>query len=319
MPPAMIAALGGGAAAATMYLTVLTGSPGGMLLVYLAPLPLFLAGLAFGPTAALVASGTATVVITAVIGGLVLPATFILFSVAPVLLVVRQTLLSRRLADGAIQWYPPGSLLLALTGLGVTAIIIAALGALAFGGDGGLKAAIQSLLSESLAELFRGGALEAGNPGVAAAEVVAQVFPGVVGVSWLIMVVVNGLLAQSLLARFNRLMRPPLRMSDLELPAWSPLVLALTIVGAVVVEGQVGFALVNLAIVMAVPFFFAGLGVVHAFANPRRAKVPILIAFYLLLSLLAWPVLAVIGLGVIEQWAGLRGRFAASGPDRGET
>ena len=91
----------------------------------------------------------------------------------------------------------------------------------------------------------------------------------------------------------------------------------LTVLGAVALEGEIGFLLVNLAIVQALPFFFSGLAVVHAYAARRAAKVAFLVVFYLVLSFLAWPVVAVIGLGIIEQWAGLRGRIAATA-DRGE-
>lgn len=319
MPPALLAAITGGASAAAMYLSVLTGSPGGMIMVYLAPLPLFLAGLAFGPRAAAMASGLAVLLVFGIGGGVVLPLTFLVFSVLPVLVVGRQALLSRQRPDGGVQWYPPGLLLLTLAGLGVAAVLAAAVLAQLFGAEGGLKTVVRDLLVGNLTELFATtGAPAAPNPGPEVAETIAQVFPGVVAVSWLMMVVTNGLLAQALLARFNRLMRPMLRMTELELPGWTPLVLSVTALGAVALEGEIGFLLVNLAIVQALPFFFSGLAVVHAFAARRASKVAILVGFYLVLSFLAWPVVAVIGLGIIEQWAGLRGRFAAATADRGE-
>ena len=319
MPPALLAATAGGATAAAMYLSVLTGSPGGMVMVYLAPLPLFLAGLAFGPNSVLVAAGLATLLIFGIVGGLALPLTFLVFSALPVVVIVRQALLSRQHAGGGVEWYPAGLLLLTLTGLGVAAVVAALVLAQVFGGDGGLKTVVRDLLVGNLTELFRtSGNAAVPNPGAEVAESIAQVFPGVVAVSWLMMVMVNGLLAQALLARFNRLMRPALRMSELDLPGWTPLMLAVTTLGAMVLEGEIGFALVNVAIVQALPFFFSGLAVVHAYAARQAAKVLILVGFYLVLTLLAWPVVAVIGLGIIEQWAGLRGRFAAAAPDRGE-
>ena len=320
MPPALLAATAGGATAAAMYLSVLTGTPGGMIMVYLAPLPLFLSGLAFGPKTGAMASGLSVLLVFGVGGGIVLPLTFLVFSVLPVLVVGRQALLSRQRPDGDIQWYPPGLLLLALAGLGIAAILAAAVLAQAFGGEGGLKTVVRDLLVDNLTGAL--GATVTGtptvpSPGLETAEAIAQVFPGVVAVSWLMMVVTNGLLAQALLARFNRLMRPTLRMTELELPGWAPPALALTVLGAVALEGEIGFLLVNLAIVQALPFFFSGLAVVHAYAARRASKVAILVGFYLVLSFLAWPVVAVIGLGIIEQWAGLRGRIAATA-DRGE-
>ncbi len=319
MSPALLAAISGGASAAAMYLTVLTGSPGGMIMVYLAPLPLFLAALAFGPNAALAASGVAVLLVFGIGGGLILPLTFLVFSVLPVLIVGRRVLLSRQLPDGGVQWYPPGLLLLALTGLGVAAVLAAVVLPLVFGVDGGLRAVIHTLLVGSLTEMLGViGKAGAPNPSGEIADAIAQVFPGMVAVSWMIMVTINGLLAQGLLSRFNRLARPALRMTELELPGWSPLVLAVTLLGAMTLEEDAGFLLVNLTIVLALPFFLSGLAVVHAFAARRASKVTFLVVFYLVLSFLAWLVIAVIGLGIIEQWAGLRGRLGAATPDRGE-
>ena len=320
MPPALLVAFGTGALVAVMYLAVLIGSTGGMILVYLAPLPLFLTGLALGTNAVLVAVGVAVVAIAGVVGNLVLPAVFLVFSGVPVALAVRQALLARRLEDGTVQWYPPGLLMVTLTALGAVGILAASLAAAMFGDADGLKSLIRSMLVSSLVEVFQGSGLpDAATAGNAAADIITAVLPGVVAVSWLMMVIVNGLLAQSLLARFNRLVRPPLCMSAFELPGWTPLVFALTLVGAMMFDGELGFIAVNLAVIQALPFLFAGLAVVHAFAASRPSKMAILVAFYLLVSLLAWPVLAVIGLGIIEQWAGLGRRFAAGGPDRGET
>ncbi|MEI8393258.1 MAG: DUF2232 domain-containing protein [Rhodospirillaceae bacterium] len=319
MPPALLAALGCGFTSAVLYLAVLTGSWGGMVLVYLAPLPLFVAGLGFGTAAMALASGVAVIAVTVIAGSLVLGGTFALLSVAPVLLLVRQGLLSRSRPDETLEWYPPGLLLVALTGLGGAIVLVVVLVGMAFGGEDGLRGLIQGVLVESLTALFPGKELAAIDPsGLAAANLVATALPGIVVVSWLGGIMVNGLLAQGVVARFERLIRPPLRMVDLELPGWAPLVLAVTLGGAFGLGGQAGFALVNLAIVLAVPFFFAGLAVVHAFAGTRRSKTAILSVFYLVLTFLAWPVIAVIGLGIIEQWAGLRRQFLAAPPDRGE-
>ncbi|MEI6984792.1 MAG: DUF2232 domain-containing protein [Rhodospirillaceae bacterium] len=316
MSTALIAALGAGFVAAVMNLTVLSASPGGLILVYLSPLPLFGVGLALGLAAALVASVASVLVIAVVAQGVVLPLTFAALSVMPVLVLVRQALLSRRDNSGSIQWYPPGLLLVVLAGLGMTAILFAVL---ALGSGDDLKDAIRAMLAGSLAEVFSSnGISEANSPSNATVEVLSQVFPGALAVSWLMMVFVNGLLAQSLLERFNRLSRPPLAMVEVELPAWAPLILSLTLLGAVFLEGGAGFLMVNLAIVEAVPFMFAGLAVVHVLAAKRASGVMVLVGFYLVLLLLAWPVLVVIGLGLIEQWAGLRRRFAASSPGRGE-
>src|SRR5438477_330936 len=62
-------AVGGGVLSASLYLSVVLGSAGAMLLAYLAQLPLFVAALGFGTVAGLTASG-AGMGIVALAGGL---------------------------------------------------------------------------------------------------------------------------------------------------------------------------------------------------------------------------------------------------------
>ncbi len=107
---ALLGALGAG-----LYLTVLTGSPGAMILVYLAQLPLFAAGLWLGIGAAAMAALTASAVLLAA-GGVIAAALFAGLYAAPVVLLVRQALLARNGPEGALEWYPPGLLTAWLTG-----------------------------------------------------------------------------------------------------------------------------------------------------------------------------------------------------------
>ncbi len=319
IPPALLAAFGGGVAAAVMYLTILTGTAGGMVMVYLAPLPLLVVGLAFGPMAAMISTGVAALLMAGMAGSLVLSGTFVITAALPTILVVRQAMLCRQRPDGTAEWYPPGLLLVLLAGLGVTAIAIAFGLALVFGDGSGLETLIRTLVVTPLVESLQAsdstvGIGQDGDPGA----FIALIFPGVAAVSWLMMVVINGLLAQAALARFERLPRPGLRMSMVELPAWTALALALAVVGAIGTDGQLRFLLVNVTIVAMLPFLFSGLAVVHTLATRLAFRGAVLIAFYILLAIMAWPLLAIVGLGIIEQWAGLRRRFAACGPDRGD-
>jgi hypothetical protein len=140
--------------------------------------------------------------------------------------------------------------------------------------------------------------------------------PGLVVVSWLLMTIINGALAQGLLMRFSRNRRPPMRVTGVELPGWLPLAFALAAGLAAVLPDTAGFLALNVALVLAVPFGFAGLAVVHAFAGRQKARVALLVGFYLFLFLFGWPILVLVGLGVIEQWIGLRRRWANAGPDQ---
>src|SRR5271169_4360576 len=115
-----------GSVGAALYLAVLTGSPGSLILVYLAQLPLFAAGLWLGVAAAAAAALTASVVLLAV-GGIIAAALFAGLYAVPVVVLVRQALLARNGPEGAVEWYPPGLLTAWLTGLGLAALAVAVL------------------------------------------------------------------------------------------------------------------------------------------------------------------------------------------------
>ena len=91
-----------------------------------------------------------------------------------------------------------------------------------------------------------------------------------------------------------------------------------TAVVALVSSGDMEYLAHNLVLIFAAPYFFLGLAVVHCLARLAPGKGFVLTAFYVTLGLfLAFAGVAVIGLGVIEQWAGVRRRFVGAGPGQG--
>src|SRR5687768_18449482 len=102
-----------GVASAALYLAALA-LPGGVLLASLTQAPLFIAGLTLGLPAALAASATSALVVSAPTGpiGALLHG---LVNAVPVLVLVQRALLSRRAADGSLEWYPPGLIVSWLT------------------------------------------------------------------------------------------------------------------------------------------------------------------------------------------------------------
>ncbi|MFZ9636032.1 MAG: DUF2232 domain-containing protein, partial [Alphaproteobacteria bacterium] len=107
----LIVSIAAGAAAAALTLSALSASVGGVLLSSLAQLPIFLVGLSLGTQAAALATAgsfAAASILVRLDFGLV----FGLAVGLPVVVFVRQALLSRRRADGGIEWYPPAGLLI---------------------------------------------------------------------------------------------------------------------------------------------------------------------------------------------------------------
>jgi len=310
MPTALAAALGGGAISAVLYVSVIFAGVGALILGYLAPLPLFLVGLWFGFAATALAGAAGAGVVLIATGSVVGMGGYVLTGAVPAAFVVRQALLARQTESGDVEWYPPGLLLLGLTGFGIAAFFVAVV--LALGEPGGLEGMVRRTLQGMARQLAAPGA----EPPPPDAFWLAPVLPGLVVVSWLTMTIVNGALAQGLLMRFGRNRRPPMRLADMELPGWVVLAFAGMVAAATVLPGGIGFLALNVALVLSLPFGLAGLSVVHAFASRQTAKVALLVGFYLFLFLFGWPILFLIGLGVIEQWIGLRRRWARVGPDQ---
>ncbi|MFD1623082.1 DUF2232 domain-containing protein [Azospirillum griseum] len=307
----LVLAVGGGLVSAFFYLAVLLGGFGALILGYLAPLPLFLVGLWLGaPTAVIAGLTGGAAVLLGTSGSLLVSVAYLLTGALPVVLVVRQSLLARVGGSGDLEWYPPGRVLLGLVGMGVAAVLVAM--SLALDQPGGLEGVVRRMLAQLAEPLFSAQGLAAPGP---EAVWMASALPGLVVISWIVMTVINAALAQGALMRFGRNRRPPMRMGALELPVWLLPVFAVSLAAALTLPDSFGFLGINLALILALPFAFAGLSVVHHVVSLRKtARAPLLVGFYMVLFLFGWPILLLVGLGMIEQWIGLRRRFDRAAP-----
>ena len=290
-----------GALAAGPYLLVLTGSTGSMILVYLAQLPLFAAGLWLG-TGASASAGLVAALLVAGIGSLPAAALFGALNVVPVVLLVRQSLLARTGSGNAVEWYPPGLMTAWLTGLGLVA---AAVTFVFFGGPQATQATLREALAPALDRHL--GEITPELDGLLA--FVGFILPGIIATSWMVMTVTNGSLAQGSLARFGASWRPSPDLAALGLPMWIPVLLAFAS-GATLLGGTVRFIGVNVLIVLAVPFCLAGLAVLHTVARRFPRPAVTLTTFYLLAGVLGWPLVLIALLGLLNSPLGLRRRFA---------
>jgi hypothetical protein len=297
---AVVAALLGGAAA-LLYLAVALGSTGAAILVSLAQLPLFLAGLWLGLSGAAIASVSAVLVLFAAADW----SDALLFAAldaVPAVVLVRQALLARRNAESGLEWYPPGQLTAWLAGL---ALLGLGVGIIALGGPDNLQGLVRRALDPALAQLTDAPVAER----TAIARLIAFVVPGVTAASWMVMTATNGVLAQGVLARFGANWRPSPDIAALALPFWLPLVVGAA-AAATLFGGAGQFVGVNVLIALVVPFCLGGLGLFHALARQyARPAVPLAI-FYVLAGLFGWPFLVAAVMGLIDASLGLRRRFA---------
>ncbi|NQV43403.1 MAG: DUF2232 domain-containing protein [Rhodospirillales bacterium] len=302
----MIIAVGGGGLSAAASMAFLAGTPGALFFAYLATLPIFLVGFSMGPVAATVA-GLGGFVMAGLLGGALAAGMYGLVHALPAWLVSRQSLLQTSTPDGKTVWYPVGSILGSLSLF--CAGLMGATGLFIMGNTDSLHGLVSEYLSEAFSFIAPAmTSVELGN----VIEMLVSIFPGAMGASWILMLVVNALVAQRGLVRMGRNLRPSPRLKDLVLPQW----LAWPMIGMAVLgllaSGDIRYIAQNTAIVLAVPYFFLGLSVVHWAVRRVTFAGPLLVAFYLALFVSGWALLAVAAVGMAEQWAGLRSRFSTN-------
>jgi hypothetical protein len=287
-----------------MYVAAMLGTPGALLLVYMSQLPLFVAGLWLGTPAAVAAGATGAVILLAA-SDLIGLALFLGLNAVPVTLLVRQALLARRREDGALAWYTPGLLTAWLTGYALAGIAVAML---VTGGPEALQAALRDSLAEMLDRVY--GRRLPNREHVA--ETLAAVIPGVAAASWMVTTVINGALAQGVLARFGANWRPSPHLAALGLPIWLPIALGIA-AASTVLGGGIRFIGLNVSIALTVAFCLAGLAVLHAAVRRLSHPGMILVCFYSTAVVFTWPFLVIAVLGLLESWLGLRRRLAPQG------
>ncbi len=308
-PKQWMTIVAGGALSALLCALAALGSFGGILLAYFCQLPLFVVGLSMGTAAGAIAGAIAGAGVLAM-GGVFGVLVFILFNAAPVVFLVRQALLFRSDEAGNTEWYPPGLLAASATCCGLTllTLVFVWLGLT----TEGVEASIRDYIGRFAEGMFQDLPLDDRQKVV---DGVAPILLGTVGLSWLVMLVINGTLGQGLATRMGWNLRPSPDFTMMALPRWLPMVAAALLIFAVAIPGTLGFFATNAALIAALPFFLVGLAVVHMAAKRISAGPMLLILFYILMLLFGWPVAIVAFLGLIEQMAGFRQRLARTGEE----
>lgn len=301
----MLMAVSGGGLSAVASMAFFTGSPGALLLVYVSMLPLFMVAFGLGYTAGLIAFGTGLLVALG-IGGTVNAVSYGILHTFPAWLVSRHYLNTTTDRNGQQSWAPVGDAL-GVVALAVASIIV--LGGLYIAGD---VSNIRAVVSTHISNVFTIMGLELAKAEFAhLRDMLVTVFPAAMGVSWIVMTILNALLAQNLVTRLNTNVRPTPSFINMELPQWIAVPMIVSAVVTVATDGEIRYLAQNLTIVLAVPFFFLGLTVAHwAVRQVRGFRTLLIIGFYLILMISGWALAIVAAIGMAEQWWGLKGRFS---------
>lgn len=304
-----VTTLGAGLLSGLLYLMVARGSLWMLALFYFVQLPLFLAGLSLGLTASALASATAAA--TALLGhGWLSVLPLALAFVPPVLVIVRQALLSRPAAEGRVEWYPPGLLTGWLVGIGA-AMVLAVSAVLLL--SGGVESQVTDLTRhtiDTIQKIMPMGARFA-DPERAVVEA-AAFMPGIIVSFLLVITAVNASLAQMALTRLGMNLRPAPDIAALDLPVAVVLMFVAAMTLGLLLPGDLGYVLRNLAPVALVGAVLSGLAVVHTVVRQLGSRHWLLVAVYIATVLVVWPVFMLAALGLAEPFLKLRRRMAGA-------
>jgi Predicted membrane protein (DUF2232) len=311
----ILVGLGAGAAAALLFASVASGSLLSLFLFYLAPLPILMAALGWSHLSGLIAAVVASVCLGLVFGPLFFFA-FLLGIAAPAWWLGYLALLARPAADGEVEWYPPGRLVLWAAALAAGVVAIALL---QIGGD---TDTIRNGLKEALGRLLR---LETGGapdeplslPGIAEPERLIELLvimlPPVAAGCGALTLVLNLWIAGRVVDLSGRLKRPWPDIPGMTFPRSAPALLALAIAAAFV-PALVGLIATLFAGTLSIAFTLLGLAVLHAVTRGVPGRTAILGGAYAAVFVLGWPALAAVLLAIADMIFGWRARAAGRGP-----
>ena len=304
-------ALAAGLASALMFASITSGAPVSLLLINLAPLPLMVVGLAWGPLAA-AAGGIAAAVVIASLFGLPYSVAFTMVNAVPAWWLAHLVLLARPPSndagatgpDNALEWYPVGRILLWIVAF---ATIITAATLLMMGSD---AAAIQTTIRRGWVELLETTGLALNDSTLDALVLMAPVGAEIAAVA---MLTFNLWLAAKITVTSGRLHRPWPDLKNTALPMTTIAALFGTTAccfagGLLALLAQVATAGLSIAYAM------TGFAVLHTLTLAMKSRALWLGCAYAVVAGFAWALLAVALLGLADAVFGLRQRYLRSRP-----
>lgn len=313
MPAFFLIGAGAGLVSAALFASAVVSAALAGLILYLCPLPLCLAGLAWGRQAVTLAGFVGTILTLLVLGaspGIVYAVTVAI----PATILVQLSLQHRTVPDPADQakqivaWYPPGRLVAAAA---VMAGIIATLMVLLLGPDmTRYQAAIDQMLPvihETLGvdnEIWTPEATEN------LRTLLTRALPAVMAIVWITIALFNMWLAGAIAKGSGHALRPWPNFHALEIP--NAIVIAFAVALALsFLPGIIGLIGTGFTGAFLIAFVLQGLAVIHFYTLGMQYRTALLVILYLAVLFLGWVAILVAILGIGEPVFGLRGRAAA--------
>lgn len=306
---AALLAVCAGLASAALFMLVLSGQLLGLLAAQMIPLPIWLIALAAGPTAAAISVGTSALLLSALIGASVGIGFLVGFGL-PVQFLAWIALMGRTSPDGRREWLSTGWLTAAWVACGAL-VIVSAIIALP-----GEPSVAEDQIRGTFSRLLGTALGQAGLPtDVAGVIDMMAAMPAIIVVSWMLVHLVNGVIAQAVLVKLGRALRPTPTSASLILPLDVAAVLAFSAAFAAIGQDP-GLAYIgrNLLLVTACAYMLAGFAAAHRWTAGFKHRRWVLGGVYASAVLLQYPLIALTLIGLIDQLAQARQRYAGEDP-----
>ena len=306
-----------GAASALMFASIISGALISLLLFYLAPLPLMVAALGWGPLAATI-GGIAAASGLGLMFGLPYCIAFVLTVALPAWWLGHLALLGRPIADAeagdgaqpaapAMEWYPVGRILLWIAGFAMLTTISAML---TLGSD-----------AETITASLKRGLMRILGPRNAApsgdterwVSALAIIAPAAAAIVAMMTLTLNLWLAGRITATSGRLHRHWPDLKTAELPPMTLVALCVALAFCFV-GGLVALFAQITATALLMAYAITGFAVLHTLTLALKGRAFWLSCAYACVVVFGWPVVAVVVLGLADAVFGFRQRFRGRPP-----
>lgn len=306
-------ALVAGAASALMFASIVSGALISLVLFYLAPLPLMVVAIGWGPLCASV-GGIAAVAGLGALFGLPYCIAFAVTVALPAWWLGHLVLLSRPVTpvtrDGAtapqaeseLEWYPVGRLLLWIAGFAALTTIAALL---TLGADADT---IIGTLRRGLMRLLRAADPQTSGEAGQFIDALVRIAPAAATIVAMMTLTLNLWLSAKVTATSGRLRRPWPDMMTAELPPMTLVGLCVALAfcftgGLLAIVAQISAA----ALMMG--YALTGFAVLHTLTLALKSRTFWLGSTYIVVVVFGWPVIAMVILGLADAVFGFRERF----------
>ncbi len=302
----IVVAIAAGSASALMFASIASGALVSLLLLYLAPLPLMVAALGWGPFSAAIGGATAATILGLAFG-LHHCIAFIVAVALPAWWLGHVTLLGRPHTAGAappdvassLEWYPLGRILFWIV---IFAAITTFATLLAFGSDG---PTIHQTMRAVLAGILEPAEIASSDRRI---DAVTAIAPGAAAIAITMTLTLNLWLAARITAASGQFCRPWPDLKSTALPPLTLVALCAAIAfcfsgGLLAMTAQIACA----ALVIA--YALTGFAVLHTLSIAWKNRPIWLTGSYAIVLVLGWPLLVMAALGVADALFGLRKRY----------